>query len=182
MSTTDDDNGPSLTIVGGQPRKRPRVIPGSENMEVPVTLEMLLYEAARDRKLKARLLADRDGTVAALGIELRPSEQAILASVSDQALERMIDHIVPDNPRGRRLMRHVAAAATTLAAGTVSATALVTCEMPSDGSEPSTDVDGGTTTTTTGTTTSGDGGGGAGGIGGVGGADGGGGTGGAGGG
>ncbi len=116
MSSDDGDSGPGLTIVGGQPRSN-RVVPGGEDLDVPVSLETLLYQAARDEEVKRRLLSDRAGTVVALGLQLRPSEQATLEAVSDEVLAGMIDHIVPDNPRGRQLMTRVAAAATSLTAG-----------------------------------------------------------------
>jgi hypothetical protein len=107
-------NGPSLTIVGGQPeRSRKRLV------DVPVGLEQLLFLAARDQELKADLLANRNETVERLGITLRPTEATTLRSVSDDALKSMIERIRPDNPKRRKIMRLVAAAATSLAAGTV---------------------------------------------------------------
>ena len=111
---------PHLTIVGGQPERAPR----KRQIEVPVGLEQLLYLAARDEALKADLLADRNGTVERLGVKLRPTEATTLDSVSDAALRAMIERILPDNPKRRKIMRLVAATATSLAAGT----AVISCD------------------------------------------------------
>jgi hypothetical protein len=137
---------PALTIVGGQP---PRPLVGgstgkrerfAQRLKVPVGLEKVLYLAARDPALEERLLADRSATIAALGIELRPSERAMLEGAPRAALEAMIGRIDASNPRKRRFMSLVAAAATTLAAGTA-AMSCVSCGGV--GPEVDTDADGG---------------------------------------
>jgi hypothetical protein len=126
-STMKDDKDfeePTLTIVGGQPQRR--LVGGSigkrerfaQKLRVPVGLEKVLFLAARDPDLRARLLADRAGAIAALGVELRSSERAMLEAAPIAMLEAMIGRIRPENPRKRRFMTLVAAAATTLAAGT----------------------------------------------------------------
>ena len=81
---------PDITI-SGQPETKPR----RRQIEVPVGLEQLLFLAARDETLKADLLADRNGTVDRLGVQLLPSETTALDLVSDAALRVMIDHIQP---------------------------------------------------------------------------------------
>jgi hypothetical protein len=126
---------PHLTIVGGQP---PKVVPKNE-VEVPIGLSKLLYLAARDEALKKALLDDRPGTVKRLGVRLRPSEASMLQLVSRDRLEEMIDRIRPENPRKRRFMGIVAAAATSLAAGTVD----IGCGCESGGIGPDISVDGG---------------------------------------
>lgn len=143
-----------LTIVGGQPLKT-RQMPGAGDVEVPAGLELLLYRASGDASFRKQLLADRDAAIDASGIELRPSERATLRTIDDAALNRMIGALEPDNPWGRKVMRRVAAAATSLAAGTAAATVLVdcSCSSTSDGIEPSTGVD--TTTSSTGSTSTG---------------------------
>ena len=133
---------PHLTIVGGQPVKPDR----KHEMEVPVGLEKLLFMAAGDEMLEADLLRDRFGTIDRLGIRLRPSEAAMLESVSSDGLREMVDRIRPDNPRRCKLMGVVAAAATSLAAGT----AVISCDGigATDGIRPGEDIDGGSDSNT----------------------------------
>jgi hypothetical protein len=137
----DDDprpDGPALTIVGGQPLRKGRRHEPQAKIQIPVGLEKLLYLAARDPALKERLLADRAGAIDALGVRLRPSERAILEVVPPAALAAMVGRIAPQNPRKRRFMNLVAAAATSLAAGTAG----VACDEV-DGDEPINGVDAG---------------------------------------
>jgi hypothetical protein len=108
----------SLTIVGGQPQRKGRRHEPQGKLEIPVGLEKVLFLAARDPEFRVRLLADRAKAIAGLGVQLRPSEKAMLEVAPSAALETMIARIVPANPRRRRFMNLVAAAATSLAAGT----------------------------------------------------------------
>jgi hypothetical protein len=110
-------------LVGGTVGKHRRF---SQSVKVPVGVEKILYLAARDPDLRARLLADRAGTIAGLGVELRESERAMLAAAPVAALETMMERIDASNPRKRRFMNVVAAAATSLAAGTA-AMSCVSC-------------------------------------------------------
>jgi len=108
---------PDLTIVGGQPhRGRRRKRRGK--IKVPVGLEKVLFHAARDEVFKAELLSDRMVAIAVIGVKLRSSERAMIEAVSDVELKAMIDRLEPANPRRRKFMGLVAAAATSLAAGT----------------------------------------------------------------
>jgi hypothetical protein len=124
MKDDKDFEEPTLTIVGGQPQRR--LVGGSigkrgkfaKNVQVPVGLEKVLYLAAQSPDLREKLLADRAAAIAELGVELRPSERAMIEAAPRASLEAMIDRIEPTNPRKRRFMTLVAAAATTLAAGT----------------------------------------------------------------
>jgi len=126
MNDDNEHEGPVLTIVGGQPR-RP-LVGGqigrrdkfAQKIQVPVGLEKVLYLAARDPALEEMLLADRDKAVAALGLELRPSEKAMLDAAPNAVLEAMIGSIETKNTRKRKFMGLVAAAAASLAAGTAS--------------------------------------------------------------
>lgn len=133
-----DHKVPDFTIVGGQPDKRER----KHQIEVPVGLEQLLFLAARDEAVKTDLLADRIGTVARLGVRLRPSEVTTLEAISDAALKAMIGHLRPENPKRRKIMGLVAATVTSLAAGT----AVISCDndnqIQSRGVDPDTSVDG----------------------------------------
>ena len=132
------------TIAGGQP---PRPLVGgsigrrarfAQKVRVPVGLEKILYVAAQDPSLRERLLEDRAGAIAALGVALRPSEKAMLEAAPRAVLETMIASIVPANPRRRRFMNLVAAAATSLAAGTAG----VACDTL-DNDDPINGVDAG---------------------------------------
>ena len=137
----DDETHPddiALTIVGGQPLSKGRRHAPQGKLEIPVGLERILYLAARDPDLRARLLADRAGTIAALGVALRPSEKAMLEAAPGAALEAMIDRIDVSNPRKRKFMNLVAAAATSLAAGTAG----IACDTV-DSDDPINGVDAG---------------------------------------
>jgi len=87
---------------------------------VPVGIEKILYHAAGDEPFRRALLTDREGAVASMGMALRESERAVLRAVPDEALAAMIDRVVVKNPKRRRFMNAVAAAVTSLAAGTAS--------------------------------------------------------------
>lgn len=139
---------PKLTPVTGKARGA-QVVPGSENTEIPIGFEMLLYRAAEQPEFKERLLADRTAAVREAAIRLRPSEQTLLETVSDEALETMIGHIAPHNPRRRRLMGNVAAAVTSLAAGTAVVASVEGCEEEETGTRTGI-ISAGMTTTTTG--------------------------------
>lgn len=113
----DGEDRPKLTIVGGQPHRRPRGADRAK-IKVPVGLEKILFHAAGDPEFCTRLLQDPVATVRETGIRLRPSESAVLAALSPDAIEKMIQNLVPENPRRRKFMGLVAAAAASLAAGT----------------------------------------------------------------
>ena len=115
MGNDNITNKPDLTIVGGQPKRRRR---SEGKVQVPVGLEKILFHAARDGSFKNLLLADRDAAIEKSGVSLRPSEHAMLSVATDDALEAMIAKINPSNPKKRKFMGLVAAAATSLAAGT----------------------------------------------------------------
>jgi hypothetical protein len=120
-----------------------------QKIKVPVGVEKLLFLAAQDEDFRERLLADRTAAIAESGVRLRRSEAAALAAIDSASLEAMIDSIVPENPRRRKFMGLVAAAATSLAAGT----AVISCDgasgdILSKGATGDTDVDGDTDTAT----------------------------------
>jgi len=131
--------GKKRPLVGGSIGRRAKF---AQRVRVPVGLEKVLYLAARDPALEARLLGDRAEAIAAIGIELRPSERAMLAAAPPEVLRAMIGRIDASNPRKRRFMNLVAAAATSLAAGT----ALASCDgqdsvMAGGASDIDTDAD-----------------------------------------
>ncbi|MDJ0764558.1 MAG: hypothetical protein QNJ97_16390 [Myxococcota bacterium] len=115
MAKKQEKTQPVMTIVGGQPNGRRR---HTKRVQVPVGVEKLLFLAAQDAEFKKNLMADRQATLDASGIRLRPSEALMLGAISNAGLEAMIDSIVPENPKRRKFMGLVAAAAASLAAGT----------------------------------------------------------------
>ncbi len=102
---------PDLTIVGGQPNRCSRVT----DVEVPAGFEIVLIRAASDDSFKCRLLADRAAAISELAVPLRPSEQRVLYTTSNETLELMIDRVGHDNPQNRSFRGKVAAAVTSLA-------------------------------------------------------------------
>ncbi len=136
---SDKMNKPDLTIVGGQPGKRHN---SGDKIQVPVGLEKILFHAARDTSFKKLLLADRDAAIEKSAVNLRPSERAMLSVATDNALEAMIARIVPTNPRKRKFMSLVAAAATSLAAGTVLVASGCDAQSVVKGSTADEDIDG----------------------------------------
>ncbi len=151
MGASDEKSKPRRLVPVDKPRGAPRRTPGAGEVQVPVGLEILLFEAARDEAFKQRLLDDRLAAAQAHGVELRAAERATLQAISSGALAGMIDRLVPNNPRGRNFMGKVAIAVTTLAAGTVGSLT-VGCESDRNlegGAGPDCYGDGCTTSTTT---------------------------------
>ena len=105
-------------------------------------LEKILFHAARDTIFKRLLLADRDAAIEKSGVSLRPSERAMLSVATDDALEAMIARINPSNPKKRKFMGLVAAAATSLAAGTVLVAGGCDAQTVVKGSTADEDIDG----------------------------------------
>jgi hypothetical protein len=138
MNEPERTETPKLTIVGGQPVPHKNST-DDPDIEVPVGVEMLLYRAARNPQFKQQLLDDRAGAIADSGVRLRASERAALQNVSPQVLCNMIERLRPANLRGRRFMTKVAAAVTSLAAGTAMATSISSC----GGARPDSEIDGG---------------------------------------
>ena len=96
--------GPS--IVGGQPAENGR----GAGPTVSVGVERVLYLAATDGAFQAALLEDRAAALEDRELLLEPEEQAILVSVSGEALASMIQSLRPPNHGRRRFMKAVAAA------------------------------------------------------------------------
>ncbi len=117
--TQREGRGSGPSIVGGQPSGGS----GQDRADVTVGVERILYDAAMDDAFRAALLADRQGALADRNIVLKPSEEAVLATVSDTTLESMIGAIqVPDHRR-RRFIKAVAA----VSAGSAGAVLLNGC-------------------------------------------------------
>ena len=110
-------------------------------IRIPVGLEKLLYLAADNPTFKNKLLDDWHAAAVEAGVKLRPSEGAILATAHRDTISRMIDSIVPSNPRRRRFMGRIAAAAASLAAGTVLVSGGCDSDSVSRGVGPGVDID-----------------------------------------
>ena len=82
------------TIVGGQSKVRTKA-----SGAVPQGLEALLSRASGDQRFGKRLVADRSAAAEASGIELSPSEVALLASVTNAQLEQLIAQAPPTRAR-----------------------------------------------------------------------------------
>jgi len=83
------------TIVGGRP-------PGSGTGigAIPRGVEVLVKKAAVDAVFRTRLLAARAAAAADIGLQLSPSESALLAAVPQAQLAAMIDGTrVPERQR-----------------------------------------------------------------------------------
>ncbi|MFH2009834.1 MAG: twin-arginine translocation signal domain-containing protein [bacterium] len=117
--------------------RQPRRGSLSEPSAVSVGVERLLVLAAADGSFREALLDDRLGAATRAGIVLRPSEEAVLATVSETALAAMIDGIrVPEHGR-RRFMKAVAAAG----AGTAGLVLVEGCDPASKGVRPDEDAE-----------------------------------------
>ncbi len=112
--TAERDRAAGPTIVGGQPPARESATPG----DVPLGLEQVLYTAAVDPGFYGQLLQDRQAAVAGAGIDLRPSEQAMLAAISPAQLRAAVSGVdtSPRNLQRRSFLRSVAAGALTVTA------------------------------------------------------------------
>jgi len=105
--------------------------------EVTVGVERVLYEAATDPDFRRALVAERERALSDRGIKLKPAERAVLANVSDAALEAMIDSLrVPEHKR-RRFMKAVAA----VSAGAAVSVLVQGCPMADKGVRPDEDAD-----------------------------------------
>jgi hypothetical protein len=115
--------------------EKPKVVKGAHNkkgrrmqMEIPVSLELVLLRAAGDEAFRDALLDDPERTLLDSGIEMRPSERAMLLSMSRGVLETMVGRFAESGPGRSRFAKKVA----TAAAGTLLVTAISCGEASSD--------------------------------------------------
>lgn len=104
------------TIVGGQPAGNERDAP-----PIPVALEHILGLAAVSPSFAKELRQRRASALNATGLELTPSERAILGAVPDETLSQMIsrmDRRLPE-PDRRTFLEHAALAMAALVGGGV---------------------------------------------------------------
>lgn len=116
-------------------RRRPRDAKGVHymrgrrlQMEIPISMELVLLRAARQETFCSALLDDPEGTLEEHGIEMRPSERAMLLSMSRGVLETMIGRFRTTGPGRSRFAKKVA----TAAASTLVVTAISCGEASSD--------------------------------------------------
>ena len=112
--TADVEHGAAPTIVGGQPQAARR-----RSVSVPVGLEKVLYAAAANPAFRAALLRDREGAVKSAGLQLKPSELAMLRVAPESQLVAAIESldVSAANVKRHSFMGKVATAAVTIAAG-----------------------------------------------------------------
>jgi hypothetical protein len=73
------------TIVGGRPPGS-----GTEEAAVPRGIEILLKKAAVDESFRKMLLSDRANAAGSIGLTLNPVETAMLKTIPESSLERMV--------------------------------------------------------------------------------------------
>ncbi len=85
---------------------------------VPVGVERVLYLAATDAAFKRALARDPEAAVSSRGLDLRPSELAMLRAVPLEQLLASVTHMdaSPENLKRRSFLHAVAASAVTVAA------------------------------------------------------------------
>jgi len=89
----------------------------ASTVPVPVGLEALLGLAAVDEDFRRRLVERRGDLADAAGVELTPSERAILASIPSEQLEAMAERVPPPPSHRREFLRSAAASAVVLLGG-----------------------------------------------------------------
>lgn len=104
--------------VGSHERQKLKV-----DAEVPVNLERVLLEAAQDEVFCNTLITDGARALAEKGFSLRTSEQAMLSTMSSDALEKMVERLRPDKLKRSTFAKYVV----TALAGSMIVTASSAC-------------------------------------------------------
>jgi hypothetical protein len=107
-------------------------------MEVPVNLERVLLDAAQDPAFYRALVIDRARALAEKGYRLRPSEQAILAAMAQNALDKMVERLKPEKLKKSTFAKGVV---TALAGSLIITTSA--CDSEAGGARPDWRPDGG---------------------------------------
>ena len=116
------------TIVGGRP-------PGSgrNNVPVPRGIEVLVKKAAVDAEFRALLLAQRGRAATSIELELDPAESAMLNSIPQEQLARIVDQTeVATALRPAFAGRVGAVMLAALGAGLVTSSVAKAADVPSD--------------------------------------------------
>jgi hypothetical protein len=121
QDATSDNASPRMTIVGGRPPEA-----RASKRPVPTGIEHVLRLASVDDAFRAQLVERRAAAAAAAGVELTPSERAILESVPKDQLLAMAASVPPPDPWRRDFLRQAAASAVVLLGGA----ALADCGTP----------------------------------------------------
>jgi len=80
------------------------------NMEIPINLERVLIEAAKDSAFFEKLMTNREHAVLERGFDLRPSELAMLSAMPESLFEKLIEGFRPAKLAKSRFARRVVAA------------------------------------------------------------------------
>lgn len=93
---------------------------GQRIVTAPRGVEVLVKKAAVDEEFRGMLLAKRGAAAAAIGLELDPAEAAMLSTISEEHLARIIDQtVVPTEHRRVFLGKMAAAMLTAIGVGLV---------------------------------------------------------------
>jgi len=103
---------PRTTIVGGRPPEA-----AGASFPVPVGLQRLLRLAAVEAAFLEELVVKRAEVAGPAGVELTPSERAILEAAPEEQLRAMARAVPPPEPTRRDFLRKTAATAVVLLGG-----------------------------------------------------------------
>lgn len=103
---------PRTTIVGGRPPEDDAKVP-----PVPTGIQRLLRLASVDESFRQELIDRRAEVAEAAGVELTPSERAILTAIPADQLARMAGQLPEPTPDRRSFLRKTAATAVVLLGG-----------------------------------------------------------------
>ncbi len=120
-ASDEEPASPRTTIVGGQPQEHPGTVP------VPTGIQVLLRLAALDPAFRRQLTERRGDVAQAAGVDLTPSERAILAAIPAAQLEQVAASMPPPPPPRREFLRKTAATAVVLLGGAAMAEPLAGC-------------------------------------------------------
>jgi len=106
-------------------------------LPVPTGIQVLLRLAALDPAFRRQLTERRGDVAQAAGVELTPSERAILAAIPAAQLDQMAASMPPPPPPRREFLRKTAATAVVLLGGAAMAEPLAGCVRGHGCDEPS---------------------------------------------
>jgi len=82
------------------------------NMEIPINLERVLIEAAKDSAFFEKVMMNREQAVSERGFDLRPSELAMLSTMPESLFEKLIERFRPAKLHRSRFAQRVVSAVT----------------------------------------------------------------------
>ncbi len=108
------NNSPRRTIVGGRPPEKITKLP-----PVPVGLQSLLRLASVDPKFCEELIRQREKAAHAAGIELTPSETAMLRSITADQIRLMANQLPQPAVNRRSFLKQAAKTAVLILGGSI---------------------------------------------------------------